>query len=593
MRAVAGRTPEVWLDISGPMRPFSIVRSTGLSLRHSFTEKRMTPSVNGSDPIHVIFRFRDLVAKSLEEHQAIIREYGYAWWGWWKRDTEDARADVWAELREAVVERGRLSVGLFDSGGGRVYRAVVTGVVEPVDGTATQAPPLGPDESKKVPSYYRTSPFSRAWLKLDSIESAPVNFFGSYTYSEAPPLPGISPHQLRALKGKLVVDADELRAMDTTIWRVSPGASSRTDRFLAPSIHVYEPISRRPIELKRPGILHLTDLHFDKRKTKGGHIWDRPGSEPLAEMLGQCLQSEHLGIGLIVVTGDLTTVCDPEEFAAAERSLRRLLGILDLGTDNLVVCNGNHDVAFDDGKTTPFNANVDVAPALAGGTETRAYRDFYERLFGHEAHRELAMGRRYVMPHGRVIEIAALNSCRLAQSSVYLPGMGSIGPTALNSVAAELGWNQGDPTPALRIVALHHHVRQVERVLPPEEYDRGFGLAIDAPEMMRSAARFGVRLVLHGHRHVPFLWREEVFDTRDTIQMGSIARVAICGGGSAGSTETDGKRNYFNVIDVATDAITVMQFMAQNGRAFERTSTCVAQVESFNGAMELGPWTPK
>jgi hypothetical protein len=68
--------------------------------------------------IRYLFRFRDLVAKTIEEHQKIIEKHGQCWWGWWKRPTEKNRDDVWKPLDEETRSKPPIAVGLFDSGVG-------------------------------------------------------------------------------------------------------------------------------------------------------------------------------------------------------------------------------------------------------------------------------------------------------------------------------------------------------------------------------------------------------------------------------------------------------------------------------------------
>jgi len=64
---------------------------------------------------------------------------------------------------------------------------------------------------------------------------------------------------------------------------------------------------------------------------------------------------------------------------------------------------------------------------------------------------------------------------------------------------------------ALRVLALHHHLTLTEDLEPAKGYGAGFGIAVDAPRIMRLAARYGVQLALHGHKHRVFMWRSKVY----------------------------------------------------------------------------------
>src|SRR5262249_24706953 len=147
--------------------------------------------------IRVLFRYRDLIAKTLDEHRKIISARHVCWWGWWKRPTEETREDVWDLLESEIRTNGTALIGLFDSGADNdavaVHSARVKKVLRPEGTIASgiRAPALPSGENELIPEYYRTTPFSRAWMQIIEISKDPVPFFGQYSYEVAPPLPGI------------------------------------------------------------------------------------------------------------------------------------------------------------------------------------------------------------------------------------------------------------------------------------------------------------------------------------------------------------------------------------------------------------------
>lgn len=172
-------------------------------------------------PIQFLFRFRDLVAKTIYEHHNLIEKEKQCWWGWWKRPTEGNRQDVWGPLQKDARPGSPQPVGLFDSGSGNVYIAYVTEVIPPGADSSTLVPvPNG--EEYLIPEYYRTSPFSRAWMKLIKVDPNPIDFFEHYSFAEAPPLKNYAPEVLNRFHGKVIKSPEELRGMDTTIWRIQP-----------------------------------------------------------------------------------------------------------------------------------------------------------------------------------------------------------------------------------------------------------------------------------------------------------------------------------------------------------------------------------
>ena len=58
----------------------------------------------------------------------------------------------------------------------------------------------------------------------------------------------------------------------------------------------------------------------------------------------------------------------------------------------------------------------------------------------HEPNDDFSMGRRFVFPHGGIVEICALNSSSLEQGENWLAGMGMVRKTVFSGVRKELGW---------------------------------------------------------------------------------------------------------------------------------------------------------
>ena len=314
--------------------------------------------------IRTLFRYRDLVAKTLEEHKKIIKEGNPCWWGWWKRPSEPPRFEVWGALQKDLDQRGVVFVGLFNSGARdpqkAVHRARITAIIPPEEDTHEQTPELPADEKGFVPSYYRESPYSRAWLRIEEIEGKPIaDFFpAGYAYTEAPPLRGVADEYRNLLKGKLIKDLDELLAMDTTIWLVHPRTDQDHDtdfKILVPGLRVTKPVSPEPIEAKGQAILHLTDLHFAVgEKHRSEHAWNYPDDDPkgatLDEQIFQALKAKS-PVGVVVISGDFTYLASKAEFEQARKSVLLLLGSLGLGPEHLVIVPGNHDIAWTKGDT--------------------------------------------------------------------------------------------------------------------------------------------------------------------------------------------------------------------------------------------------
>jgi len=545
--------------------------------------------------LSVLFRYRDLVAPTLDRHRAIIKSAGHCWWGWWKRPSEDARLDIWDHLEAKLKGGKKLTIALFHSGNGQIHLADVAKVVRPVDELASRPPELKTTELKFVPEYYRESIFSRAWLKLTKIDASPLkeaDFYKTYAYDDPPPLPRLLPEDLERLRNKQIVDFDELRAMDATIWRIKRSdTSSGSAHFLAPTGRERRPVSAAPLSVKGTKILHLSDIHFDERTgAKSQHSWSRPGRKPIEDMVSQALK-KHVGdIGMLIVSGDITFMGSSAEFDRAHKSIYQIMGALDLGPEHVIVCPGNHDIVWSKRKRESFDPNKEITPTVAPETAKKNYAEFYKKLLLHSPNDDLSMGRRYVLPHGLVLEICALNSTSLAAGHKYLAGMGCVGPAAFQTVRSDLGWHDLETSTALRAVVLHHHLVSTDDVEPAKEYYTGFGMAIDAQKTMREAARVGVALAIHGHRHRPFYWQSSVYELpQHAHDQWAYGDVSIIGGGSAGSTEVD-DANFFNVIDLKPRSVTSTMYRSKDGAPFTTNKTWQADIVSGPIGLSLSRW---
>lgn len=553
-----------------------------------------------SDSLSYLFRYRNLLTgDTLGAHRAIIEAHESCWWGWWQRPAEDARLDLWEGLQDEVAQAGAI-IGLFNSepGNGEVHLARVVAVVPPrPDG---RAPSVPDGETDLIPEYYRATPFSSAWLRLDEIAADPVdlkNFYNKHSFRRAPRLAGISQAQRDKFLGKLVLDADELRSMDTTIWELRKARrDDRQERILTASTHVTEAVSAQPIPLQSNRVLHLSDLHFTVTgPTRTEHRWQliNEGPSTLHQRVCSALGPDP-GIGLVVISGDISYLATHDEFYEAFRFIHALLGALKLGPDHLVIVPGNHDIAWTrEGERWTPRKPVSEAPEQA----TANYRRFYERIFRHPAASHLGMARRFVCPNGVCLELGALNTSALEQGKHWLAGMGRVADGALADVASTLGWSDG-PTAALRMLVLHHHLTATEDVQRPTEFERGFGMAADARKTLREAARHRVALALHGHRHRPFLGGEDVYgELEATAPRWALGHVGIVGAGSAGSTSVDKNDNYFNLLELHPNRIDLTMYRAdspeQTRGEFRVMANWSAPLEFETGSPRLGAWTPR
>jgi hypothetical protein len=110
--------------------------------------------------------------------------------------------------------------------------------------------------------------------------------------------------------------------------------------------------------------------------------------------------------------------------------------------------------------------------------------------------------------------------------------------------------------------------------------------------VLRNAAKNGVHLLLHGHRHRVFVWNEGVFARPEFNEPEwSLGEVAIVGGGSVGSTAVDGGRNFFNLFQLKPEEIRLTMFRSTNAAQFEIMTTWSGALGHANGRLALSDWT--
>jgi 3',5'-cyclic AMP phosphodiesterase CpdA len=540
-----------------------------------------------------LFRYRDLVADTLSEHRRVLEENGQCWWGWWKRPNEPGRLEVWEEIQRNTQGGRTVQIGLFHSGTGQVHLASIDQVVLPVEDEFGQYVSVSPPEGgqAKVPTYYRYSRYSRGWLRVVSITESPIEFFNLFSYTVPPPLPNHSEVQLARLTGKRIVDPDELRAMDTTIWAIRPSnPTDSSERFLTAMPQQFGPISDRPVTCPGEWLLHLSDPHYAVGRFRDEHQWrleteDGAATPTMVDAIGESLARENRSIGAVLVTGDLTYVAAAQEFDAAATSLFKLTtGLLGLGMEHLVVIPGNHDIAWTRADGYDDGAGVDVAPDEA----TANYRSFFQSLYRFPASDHLSMARRFVFPGGNLMDVVGVNSSSLEQGASFLAGMGRVQEAGYREAAGALAWPNRNAL-GLRILALHHHLALTEDLESPDGYRTGFGIAIDAPRVQRMAAHDGVHLALHGHKHRAFVWRTDAYQlpeySHECWELGSFN---IVGGGSCGSKSTDGYRNFFNIIQVKGLMVILEMYRSQRQGSFERFMTWHAELTTHSSGQRLG-----
>ena len=400
----------------------------------------------------LILRFRDVIfgIDTIQEHKAVIDSEGAVWWGWWKKDTEPDQDEI-------VEKYGKKNgtVILMDRSTKRSFLAEYIKIVNTAETII---------DNSRIPAYYRNqSSKIKIWFLLKKINSTGFN------------------------------DSLAKRIGESTIAILEEKYFSKD----------YTKFEINIVEVKdRKSILHLSDLHFgaDYSFSLENEITDLGDPK---KTLTKCIVDDlgRLGkrndIGLLIITGDFTTQGDWSDKTKGIilNELNKLMNELNITKEQVIIVPGNHDVI-----RYPKDQNIDYMKfTVEQQTHYRHENDF--RLFSEEltgiSWKEPLSKLNCVKLENVDVQVCSLNSCSIASTKWTEYGyVGQIGIDLLERMA-----NCDIKRPTLRILALHHHLLPINRVDNISE--KGVSLTLDAVDILDSACKANIHLVIHGHQHLP------------------------------------------------------------------------------------------
>jgi hypothetical protein len=158
----------------------------------------------------LMLRFRDLVTEpggNIAEHRKIIKQKGYAWWGWWARQREQVPRKMLEQLFPS--ETACTPIILFDSGMMRLYRTASHQAVVAPSHLGVNSP-----DFEATPEYYVRGRYP-AWIRLDE-DIRPME--GSSAKIIARPTLEANPELLSPELPSASIDLTQLRDEGPTLW---------------------------------------------------------------------------------------------------------------------------------------------------------------------------------------------------------------------------------------------------------------------------------------------------------------------------------------------------------------------------------------
>ncbi|HTD17754.1 MAG TPA: metallophosphoesterase [Chthoniobacterales bacterium] len=292
-------------------------------------------------------------------------------------------------------------------------------------------------------------------------------------------------------------------------------------------------------------LIHLSDLHFGEghrfspEQTPDGAIAAEEGFPTLADVLIPDLldpandppRPTVLGrraewhvppmAKIVCLTGDFTVTASKEQFAQAVGFVNRLRerpprGV-EIATNALFVCPGNHDL--------DWNAGTN---ALRWREYAGFLNDIYPTKF--DAAKASQFGGLQVCDEAGTL-VLSLNSEMAVHNQPKDRTRGDLSQAQLNWVEQML---EQVPTKLrheyIKIAMVHHHPILLPTLAEP---GRGYDAINGAQHLLTRLHRYGFHVILHGHKHHPHTFHEDVRSAFEQTEEHSLVVVA---GGSAGST---------------------------------------------------------
>jgi hypothetical protein len=454
-----------------------------------------------ADFTSMILRFRDLSTPpgtTLAEHQKIIASKGSVWWGWWNKQGETVPENAFRAILKSIEENGPFDVFLFDTGQNQLHRAKLAQIEWDKQLSLISTP-----DSTATPEYYGKSQYF-AWFRLAAIESISLSEseLNKWSYVQIDELFKTKKSVFETFYNKQISSFAELRSQDRTIWFIRPRQSTDAlhevrvyDSKVAPKNY-----SEEVVRAHSNMLLWVSDPHF----SVDNHDFPRDPDQSrrnLSEAIRRDLAGQGItSIGGLLVSGDLTWRSAPDEFEWATKFINDIKSWSTLTPSHIMVCPGNHDLAF---SSEPWT-NGTVA-AVVGETSSAAYKSFYSNLFSVTPTASMSSGRHFWLPEGQMVDVVSLNSSLLQQLPGAFQGQGFLGDPQLVEAVEGMKWSRDRSRPrAYRVCMIHHHVVPIVHREHPR-YGYAASVVHDAGALIRWLAENEIDLVLHGHMHLPSL----------------------------------------------------------------------------------------
>ena len=248
----------------------------------------------------------------------------------------------------------------------------------------------------------------------------------------------------------------------------------------------------------------LSDIHFGlfsrsaEFSVPGESIEDESkGGHSLEEDLKKLLKSN--GVEYIFVAGDLTSIGSPQEFFYCEKKILEIADYIGIPIENIIYTVGNHDI---DWKISDL---VDVTTSEKTLTSVKELtEEHYQFIAANAASlnlQNLIRTKDGIVPSSGVYDtndfiVFILNSSLKCSHKQKIPH-GKLTTNQLDWFESKASEYVSDER--IKIVLMHHHPMNYPYHIPSFDVS----MIEEGSELITIAGKYGIDLILHGHRHHP------------------------------------------------------------------------------------------
>jgi len=248
----------------------------------------------------------------------------------------------------------------------------------------------------------------------------------------------------------------------------------------------------------------ISDIHFGalsrtiELSVPGEPIVDESsGGHSLLEGLKQTLKDND--VEYLFIAGDLTSVGSPQEFYYCEEKIIEIAEAADIPKQNIICGAGNHDIDRNISKLANKDKTDESSLELV-----QLVKDHYQYIAANAAQlnlNKIPIPGNGPVPFSGFLEndqfiTFILNTSLLCSHDQKIPH-GKLSKKQLDWFEALA--KEKDSDPRTKIVLMHHHPMNYS--YPSPAFDAS--MIEEGCELVDRAGKYGINLIIHGHRHHP------------------------------------------------------------------------------------------